>query len=534
MSLGPTSEVLWPIAKPAPFAYDRSFQKSPGTVTWIWDQYSDAPGPMQGDDVLHWGPTLGPYHNYTEVLAHIGDRLTDFSELIDVFTIGVSYNGLSIPCIQITAPGDTSQRQGFLIVAHHHGREAITVENALYFVDYLLAYFDDPEVQRILEHFVLYIIPTLNPDVLGMLHINPWQRKNLHPTDEDGDGLADEWEVQDVNGDFTIAFFENPDEYYYTYEGIDLDGDGETGEDLPGGIDLNRNYPVAFSAGSSDPRSEVYHGTTSFSEPETQAMLNFTVHHHQNLAFGVSLHSGTDVLLTPWCHTSEPSYHEPFFANLGAAVQAASGFEWWSATQLYPSYGTWDDWLYGEYDIPAVTLEVYGNESAWGYSIWDYFNPSADQVLANCEKVRDAIFAMAEVLLDEPGEPLIIVPSVVSSGVSTLVSVYIDQSLSGFDLLFLEYRFDPMHNHNWVGVPLIYQGGNRYNVFVPAPIMDGLMELHVYGRDFAGHTIYSDSILYTISTAFFFGQIIAVIVVAIVVVVIVILVMRRRRRHHGT
>ncbi len=529
MSLEPTPEEIWHITKPAPFVYDRSLKRSPGTIAWIWDQYTGAPGPLQGDDVLHWGPTLGPFHNYSEVLAHIADRLTDFSDLIEVFTIGVSYNGLSIPCIQITAPGDISQRRGFLIVAHHHGREAITVENALYFFDYLLAHTDDPEVQRMLEQFVLYIIPTLNPDVLGMLHINPWQRKNLRPTDEDGDGLADEWEIQDVNGDFTIAFFEDPDEYYYTYEGIDLDGDGQTGEDLPGGIDINRNYPVAFSAGSSDPRSEIYQGTAPFSEPETQAMLNFTLHHYPNLAFGVSLHSGIDVLLTPWSHTSEPSYHEPFFANLGAAVQAASGFEWWSATQLYPSYGTWDDWLYGDYHIPAVTLEVYGNESAWGHSIWDYFNPNADQVLANCEKVRVAIFAMADVLLDEPGEPLILVPGVVSSGISTLVSVYIDQSLSGFDLLFIEYRFDPLQNRNWVGLPLIYQGGNRYDALVPAPAMGGLMELHVYGRDFAGHTIYSDSVFYTISAVLFLGQIIAVIVLVIVVVVIVILVVRRRR-----
>jgi hypothetical protein len=489
-----------------------------------------APGPLQGDDILHWGPTLGPYHNYSEVLDHIIDRLTAFSTLLKVFDIGVSYNGLAIPCIEITAPGDTSQRQGFLIVAHHHGREAITVENALYLLDYLLANSDQPQVEQILQNFVLYLIPTLNPDVLGMLHINPWQRKNLHPTDEDGDGLADEWEVQDVNGDYAIAFYEVPEENYYTYEGIDLDADGNTGEDLPGGIDLNRNYPVAFSSGTNDPRSMIYHGAAPFSEPETQAMLNFTIHHHETLVFGVSLHSGIDVLLTPWSHTSEPSYHEPFFANLGSAVQEASGFEWWSATQLYPSYGTWDDWLYGDYGIPAVTLEVYGNESAWGYSIWDYFNPSADQVLTNCEKVRDAIFAMAGVLLDEPGEPLIVVPRVVSGGVSTLVSVYIDESLSGFETLFLEYRFNPVHNLNWMAVPLIHQGGNRYDALVPAPALGGTMELHVYGQDYAGHTIYSDSVFYTISTALFFGQIVTVVLIVIIIVVLLTFFIRRFRR----
>ncbi len=506
--------------------------KSLGTIPWFWDQYASAPGPLAGDDVIRWGPSLGPYHNYSEVLDHIYDRLTDFPDLLRIFKIGVSYNGLSIPCVALTAPGDASNRQGFLIVAHHHGREAITVEHVLYLLDFLLANSTQPEVQRILNHFVFYLIPTLNPDVLGMLHINPWQRKNLHPTDEDGDGLADEWEVQDVNGDYIVDFYEE-DESYYTYEGLDLDGDGDTGEDLPGGVDLNRNYPVAFTGGENDPRSVVYHGTAPFSEPETQAMLNFTLKHYQQLVFGVSLHSGVSVLLTPWSYTSEPSEFEPFFANLGAAVEEASGYDWWSATQLYPSFGTWDDWLFGGYGIPAVTLETYGNESAWGHSIWDYFNPSADQVLSICYRVRDAIFAMTATLMDEPGEAVIVVPGVVSSVISTHVSVYIDASASGFQTLLLEYRYNPEQNHNWVGLPLVYREGNRYEAFVPASALGGIVELHVYGYDFAGHVIYSDSIFYSISPFIFAGLVITI-VLLIVVIGVAIWVIIRRRRHQRT
>jgi hypothetical protein len=504
--------------------------KAPGNIPWIWDQYATAPGPLQGDDILYWGSTLGPYHNYSEVIAHISDRVNEFPELLLAFNIGASYNGLPIPCIQITAPGDSSSRLGFLIVAHHHGREAITVENALFFLDYLLANSNLPVVQRILHNFILYLIPTLNPDVLSILHINPWQRKNLHPIDEDADGLADEWEVQDVNGDHVVDFYEVEGEYYYTYEGLDLDGDGTTGEDLPGGVDLNRNYPIAFSSGINDPRAEIYHGDAPFSEPETQAMLNFTLHHYDNLAFGVSLHSGVSVLLTPWSFTSEPSYHEPFFANLGAAVTAASGFEWWSATQLYPSFGTLDDWLYGEYEIPTVTLETYGNESAWGHSIWDYFNPSADEVLSNCQKVRDAIIAMTDVLLDEPGTPVIVVPGVVSSTIPTFVSVYIDESMSGFDTLLLEYRFNPVSNFNWIGIPLVLQRGNQYGAQVPAPTADGIMELHVYGKDFAGHVIYSESVFYSISTPLFAGIVTFSVILIIAIVVSVVLIVRRYLR----
>ncbi|MFX1510478.1 MAG: hypothetical protein ACFFBR_09255, partial [Promethearchaeota archaeon] len=233
--------------------------------------------------------------------------------------------------------------------------------------------------------------------------------------------------------------------------------------------------------------------------------------------------------LTPWGYTSEPSEFEPFFANLGAAVEDGSGYEWWSATQLYPSFGTWDDWLLGEYGIPAVTLETYGNESAWGHSIWDYFNPSADQVLTNCYRVRDAIFSMADVIMDEPGEPVIVVPSVVSSFVSTPVSVYIEASKSGFQMLLLEYRYNPEQNQNWVGLPLVHREGNRYEALVPALALGGNVELHVYGYDFAGHVIYSDSVFYSISPFIFAGLVITIVILVIVLGVAIWVIIHLRR-----
>ncbi|MFW9831878.1 MAG: M14 family zinc carboxypeptidase, partial [Candidatus Thorarchaeota archaeon] len=416
-------------------------QKESEIVPWIWAQYMNAPGPIAGDDVLHWGPNLGLYHNYSEVITHLTARINAFPEYLSMFTIGVSYQGLAIPCISLTAPGDSSNRQGFLIIAHHHGREAITIENALFILDYMLAHAESPGVQTILENFIIHIIPTLNPDALGVLHINPWQRKNLHPTDEDNDGLSDEWEVQDMNGDFVVERY--GEDYDYTFEGLDLDNDGLIGEDLPGGIDLNRNYPVAFAQGASGPRSEVYHGSTPFSENETQAVQTFIHMYQENLAFAISLHSGVEVLLTPYGFTSEPSFHEPFFARLGTVVEEASGYPWRSATQLYPSFGTFEDWLYETYGLFSVTLETYGNESAYGDSIWDYFNPSTDQVMMVCDRVRNAFFAITDVLLDEPSSPVILVPRIVPSGFSTLVTVFIEESKSGFELLHLEYLYGP-------------------------------------------------------------------------------------------
>jgi len=484
---------------------------------WIWDEYIGAPGDLSGDDVVHWGPSLGPFHNYSELVTHLEALSDQFPDYVNLTAIGQSYQGRSIWCARVTAPGDATNRHGFLVVAQHHAREPITIENALYLLDYILAYRANPEVARILQNFVVYVIPSLNPDALAILHQNPWQRKNLHPIDDDGDHrLTDEAEVHDVNGDFLVEYLG-----YDDFEGTDIDHDGRTGEDFAGGVDLNRNYPIAWAQGSTDVRSEIYRGTASFSEPETQAMRSFAMAYGETLAFGLSLHSGIEVFLTPWSYTNVPSPDEPFFARLGAEVTAASGYEWWTATQLYPSYGAWDDWLYGDYGVPAATLETYGNESA--YPIWDYFNPPADRVIGVCERVWQAFAAITQVLLSVPLPPVVTVSSIVPSAVPTTVWVTAEDSLSGIKQVLLSYTYD---GSIWTTVTATRQSGTRYWAVVPASVVGGPVTVQALAKDYAGHEALSAPVTYTTSLA------VTVVIGACVVAIALIiswLVLRRAR-----
>jgi len=469
---------------------DHEVRSSLDAGSWIWDEYVGAPGDLSGDDVVHWGPSLGPFHNYSEMVAHLEALSDQFPGYVTLTAIGQSYQNRPIWCARVTAPGDATNRRGFLVVAQHHAREPITIENALYLLDYLLAYRANPEVARILQNFVVYVIPSLNPDALAILHQNPWQRKNLRPIDDDGDHrLTDEAEVRDVNGDFLVEYLG-----YDNYEGVDIDHDGRTGEDFAGGVDLNRNYPVAWAQGSTDVRSEVYRGTAPFSEPETQAMRNFALAYGDTLAFGLSLHSGIEVFLTPWSYTNVPSPDEPFFARLGAEVTAASGYEWWTATQLYPSYGAWDDWLYGNYGVPAATLETYGNESAT--PIWDYFNPPANTVISVCERVWQAFAAITQALLSSPPPPVVTVPSIVPSAVPTTVWITAEDSLSGIKQVLLNYTYD---GSSWTTVNATRQSGTRYWAAVPASVIGGPVTVQALARDHAGHEAWSAPVSYTTS-----------------------------------
>ncbi len=367
--------------------------ESQSSVEWIWDEYVGAPGSIDHDDVVYWGADLGPFHNYEEINSHINSLAASYPDYVTLETIGASYESRNIRCVTITAPGNPTGRHGYLVVGHHHGRECITIENSLFIMDYLVYHRDDPDIATILQNFVIYIIPTLNPDSLTEIYVNPWHRKNLRPTDEDSDGLLDEGEVQDINGDNWVEYDDIADEY----EGYDLDMDGEIGEDLIGGIDLNRNYLVGWNLGSPIPRSQVYHGSTPFSEPETQAMRSFA-EAHPELVFAMSLHSGIAGFFTPWHTNGSYTQDESIFARISVDIMEASSYP---RLGQGGTQGIWEDWMYGIMGVLAITLETYGNQTAYGHSIWDYFNPNADDVISNCERVWNAFAAVFETLFEE-------------------------------------------------------------------------------------------------------------------------------------
>ncbi|MFX1475334.1 MAG: M14 family zinc carboxypeptidase [Promethearchaeota archaeon] len=185
------------------------------------------------------------------------------------------------------------------------------------------------------------------------------------------------------------------------YEGYDQDGDAITGEDMVGGIDLNRNYLVAWEDGTNNAHSAAYHGTAPFSEPETQTMRDFVQPRSSDIVFAMSLHSGTECMYAPWFNNGSHTADEALFAQVAVAIQGASGYE---RDPVGGTPGIWDDWMYGIMGIPAITLETFGRSTA-GYSVWDYFNPDANQVISNCERVWRAFYAMIEVMMDYHNVP---------------------------------------------------------------------------------------------------------------------------------
>jgi murein tripeptide amidase MpaA len=153
----------------------------------------------------------------------------------------------------------------------------------------------------------------------------------------------------------------NPDGYQYTWSG---DRFWRKNRRERHGVDLNRNFGVAFGgAGSSNRKSsDIYHGESAFSEPETAALRDLAK--RVGFALHVDFHAYGQLLLYPWCHTATPANDRDRFAAVGdrmaSAMYAEHGTQYrlMQGVELYPASGTMTDWMYGEAGAAAYVIEL--------------------------------------------------------------------------------------------------------------------------------------------------------------------------------
>jgi len=320
------------------------------------------------------------YHNYTEIVSTLLYLNSTYPNIVDVFSIGKSWQNQDIYCIRLTNESRTNPKSKVFFVGYHHAREPITAELTLYFsVQAASSFGSNATITHMLNYCEIYIVVALNVDGFGLVRDNEWQRKNAHPFDEDGDGRFDEDPPEDEDGDGYIEDliqWDGSQWAFVRWEGIDNDLDGLLNEDWVGGVDLNRNYGYQWNAtcdsGSPDPQAEDFRGLYPFSEPETQAIRDFAT--SKDFRYAVSFHSGANVILYPWGYTRTQAPHRAVFTEVAANLSALIGSPYEPSGQMYTTSGVWDDWMYGNRSTLAFTCEIYQNSSAWQYEPGPYPN----------------------------------------------------------------------------------------------------------------------------------------------------------------
>ena len=365
----------------------------------------------------------GQYHNSIELENEIQNMQQLVPDLVDVEIIGQSYLGKDIISIRITNKAIEMQKAKALVVAHHHGREQITVEIALRFILRLLnLYGVDETITEYLDTEEIYVIPTINPDALDVVvnEGNNWLRKNLRPYDDDDDGFFDEDSPQDVDGDGIISWFDvylregessDPVFSHSYFEGIDDDLDGLVNEDHIGLVDPNRNYDVFWNTTPSklsEPSSSTYAGPAPFSEPETQAFRDFALQHKFAMAY--SLHSGinsTFLAVNQQGQFAETALYTEILNDFAQLLPIGynTGWSYNGSDEMSRNLasatvsGVWREWMYYQRaTLAPIAFEVYTNATCRGAEvesmyvdnethyivewkgIFGYFNPTDEYI----------------------------------------------------------------------------------------------------------------------------------------------------------
>ena len=272
------------------------------------------------------------FHTYAEVIAILNAWAKDYPNLVDLYSVGKSFEGRDIWQITITnkATGKDTDKPAFFVEGNRHSGEVTPAECALWIGwTVLSSYGRDPEITKLVDTKTLYLKPKNNPDGSDLYLLTAQSnRSTVRPYDDDGDGLLDEDPPEDLDGDgfilqvrkkvepgkgtmiidpadksgrLMIRAVDGKGDYNVSSEGIDNDGDGRVNEDGIGGLDLHRNYvenwrPMPGLDLTGRGWTQGGSGEYPLSETETRAVVLFLLQ-HPNVSIGQTMDTSVPMLL---------------------------------------------------------------------------------------------------------------------------------------------------------------------------------------------------------------------------------------------
>jgi hypothetical protein len=357
---------------------------------------------VEPDGTVDWNR----YYTAAETEQILREFQDLYPGLTELHCIGESLSGRPLWLMEVTAErtGPAGEKPALYLDGGIHAGELTGSQVALYTLGQLLTgYGSDPEATRLLDQYAFYIRPKFNPDGSDLaLIFDRSLRSTPRPWDDDEDGKADEDPGEDLDGDGWIttmripdpegSWYAHPDDprvlipvagrgsgaqggggsipegvqrYRVVGEGIDNDGDGSSGEDGIGGIDMNRNFPRNWE------RVHLQNGAGPFplSEPETYATVMF-IQAHPNITGIVHGHtSGGFVYRLPSASppSTFPQNDLALIEHLGAFYTEDTGRPV-RPSATHPTrhrYGTLMSWAYWDQGIVGWVPEYSPGPEAW-------------------------------------------------------------------------------------------------------------------------------------------------------------------------
>jgi hypothetical protein len=318
------------------------------------------------------------YHSYAQMTKALQDLKSRYPEIVHLQSIGKTMGGRDIWIVGLRK-GDPEQPRAMLLVAGVEPTQIAGSELALDAIQYFASQYGKVDsLSRLLNSATVYVIPRVSPDATESFFskIQAEKSTNGRPTDDDHDGLIDEDDADDLNGDGMITLMRIKDplgewmadprdervmrkasqaggergQYIVYSEGLDNDKDERWNEDPVGGVNFNQNFTFNykfFAEGS---------GPNQVSEAETRAVADF-VFAHPSISVVVSF-SPNDNLMSPWKFdpraaagegsrrivTSVTKEDEQYYQYMGKRFQEITGLK--DAPKSDESGGSFTQWAY--------------------------------------------------------------------------------------------------------------------------------------------------------------------------------------------
>ncbi|MBO6535501.1 MAG: peptidase [Balneolaceae bacterium] len=262
--------------------------------------------------------TFDVYHTVDVMYYWYKKWAQEYPEIVDLYEIERSFEGRPILQMTITnkETGKDTDKPAAYFEGGRHSGEITSSESILWLTKHLLEnYGKDDAITHLIDTKAIYLRPQNNPDGSNLyLHTAQRNRSSVRPHDNDRDGLLDEDDEEDLDGDGIIYsirvkatgeeledanYIVDPRDpsgrlmtrvlagkgthFVYT-EGIDNDGDGDYNEDGVGGLDLHRNYAENWRPGvGGDLTGRGYTqygaGAAPLSEPESRSVVLWMLSH---------------------------------------------------------------------------------------------------------------------------------------------------------------------------------------------------------------------------------------------------------------
>lgn len=272
-------------------------------------------------------------YTYDQMSQDIQKLSTRYGSHMKVNVIGTSLDGRNLYEIVV---GNQNAPKHILIHAGIHAREYMTPLLVMKQLEYGLAFYDSGSyngtpLSQLFNQVAIHYVPMVNPDGISISQFGE-------------SGIRSETLRQQIRqcyeNDKELGRTSSTYERYLLYWKADARG-----------TDLNQNFPADWDQVSSSPKPSygTYKGTSSLSEPESQALANLAL--SRNWALTISYHSMGNLIYWDYAGNkvkeTSKALADLMASKTGYRLGGSSG------------HGGFKDWVQiKDSPIPSVTIEV--------------------------------------------------------------------------------------------------------------------------------------------------------------------------------